>query len=150
MSIDRSSPSTPRCGWAVYYAGQNIVVTSWYVETATGRYAIAELAGVLRYLTFTHPGRTVALIAGGVEVAVAVPFSLALQSVTMLVVGLCAALSVAAGALLDERRNPRWMELRAAYRGADVLLLRTRDKTEFEQIRRALIRAVEVNRSPWE
>jgi hypothetical protein len=68
----------------------------------------------------------------------------------MLVVGLCAALSVAAGALLDERRNPRWMELRAAYRGADVLLLRTRDKTEFEQIRRALIRAVEVNRSPWE
>lgn len=101
MSIDRTSPITPRCGWAVYYADHRIVVTSWYVETRTGRYPIVDLDGVLRHLDFRHPGR-----------------------------------------------HPRWMEIRAVYRGAEVLLFGTRDKGEFERVRRALIRAVEINRAP--
>ncbi|MEU7902752.1 DUF6232 family protein [Actinoplanes sp. NPDC049118] len=97
MSIDRTSPSNPHCGWAVYYADSRIVVTSWYVETPHDRYPIAELDGVLRHLPLRDPG---------------------------------------------------WMELRAGYRGADVLLFATRDKAEFERVRRALIRAVEINRPP--
>jgi hypothetical protein len=40
------------------------------------------------------------------------------------------------------------MEIRAVYRGEDVLLFGTRDKAEFERVRRALIRAVEINSSP--
>jgi hypothetical protein len=96
MSIDRTSPSTPRCGWAVYYADRRIVVTSWYVETRGARYPIAELEGVLRHLTSGHP---------------------------------------------------RWMEIRAVHRGVEVLLFSTRDKADFERVRRALIRAVEINRS---
>jgi hypothetical protein len=104
MSIDRTSPSTHRCGWAVYYADHQIIVTSWYVETWTARYPIAELDGVLRHLTFRRPGRT--------------------------------------------RRSPRWMEIRAVHRGLDVLLFGTRDKAEFERVRRALIRAFEINEPP--
>jgi len=48
--------------------------------------------------------------------------------------------------LVDARHNPRWMELRAVYRGTEVLLFGSRDAAEFERVRRALIRAVEVNR----
>jgi len=97
MSIDRGSPSTPRCGWAVYYADNRIVVTSWYVETPTDRYPIAELDGVLRHFPLRSPG---------------------------------------------------WMELRAGHRGVDILLFATRDKSAFERVRRALIRAIEINRPP--
>jgi hypothetical protein len=48
--------------------------------------------------------------------------------------------------LVDARINPRWMELRAAYRGTEVLLFSSRNAADFERVRRALIRAVEVNR----
>ena len=148
MSIDRTSPSTHRPCWAVYYADHRIVVTSRYVETRAGRYPIAELDGVLRHLTFRHPGRTVALIVGGVELALVLPLVAVFRSLAMVAAGVVAVLGMAAGVLLDARRNPRWMELRALHRGADVLLFGTRDKVEFEQVRRALIRAVEINRAP--
>lgn len=148
MSIDHTSQSTPRCGWAVYYADHRIVITSWYVEIRAVRYPIAELDGLLRHLTFRHPGRTVALIVGGVELAVVVPLMAIFRSWAMLVAGLVAVLGMGAGALLDARRNPRWMEIHAWHRGTDVLLCGTRDKAEFEQVRRALIRAVEINRGP--
>jgi hypothetical protein len=91
MSIDPRSRNRPRCGWAVYYVGQRITVTSWYVETPDGRYPMADLGDVRR--------------------------------------------------LVDARVNPR-----AAYRGTEVLLFSSRDPAEFEPVRRALIRAVEVNR----
>lgn len=97
MSIDHTSPSTPRCGWVVFYTSTRIVITSWYVETPAGRYPIAELTGVLRHLPADHS---------------------------------------------------RWMELRARHHDADVLLFGTRDKVEFERVRRALIRALELNRPP--
>ena len=146
MSIDPNSRNRPRCGWAVYYADQRIAITSWYVQTRGDRYPVTELADVLRVLTNTYPGRRVALVAGGVEVGVALPLTVAYQSTVMLLVGLIAAAGVAAGVLTDARRNPRWMELRATYRGEDVLLFSSRNSTEFEQVRRALVRAVEVNR----
>jgi hypothetical protein len=146
MSIDRTSPSTPRCGWAVYYADHRIVVTSWYVETRVARYPIAELEGVLRHLTFRHPGRAVGLIVGGVEVALVLPLSAVFRSFVMVLTGLVMALGMGVGVLLDARRNPRWMEIRAQHHHTDVLLFGTRDKAEFARVRRALIRAVEINR----
>ena len=149
MSIDHSSPSTPRCGWAVYYTDNHITVTSWYVETETGRYPITELDGVLRFLTFRHPGRIMALIAGGIEIGLAVPLAVAFRSVALALAGLVAAVGMAIGVLMDARANPRWMELRAGYRGDEVLLIGTRDRVAFEQVRRALIRAIEVNHLPW-
>ena len=146
MSIDPGSRNRPHCGWAVYYSGQRITVTSWYVETPSGRYPMAEVGEVLRLLTYTYPGRKVALVVGAVEVGMALPLTIAFQSAALLLVGLLAAAGVAAGVLRDAHCNPRWMELRASYRGEEVLLFSSRDASEFEQVRRALIRAVEVNR----
>jgi hypothetical protein len=135
-----------QCRGAVYYDARGVVVTSVYVRTVEGRYPVAELDGIVRCLTNTHPGRTVALIAGGVEIVAAVPLALGLGSLAMLVVGVLAALGVAAGVLVDARRNPRQMELRASHRGADVRLFTTRDLNEFERVRWALVRAVEASR----
>jgi hypothetical protein len=149
MSIDPAPPGPPRCSWVVYYADPRITVTSWFVKTADGRrYETRDLGVVFRVLTFAHPGRTTALIAGGVEMLVALPFAVALQSGVMCVGGVLAAVGVAGGVLTDARRNPRWMELRASYRNADVVLFSSRDLGEFERVRWALIRALEVNRAP--
>jgi hypothetical protein len=148
MSIDPDSASPPRCGWAVYYDDRRITVTSWYVDTPGGRYPTANLGGVLQVLTYAHPGRTVALIAGGIEVGLALPFTVAYQSAAMFLVGLFAAAGLGAGILVDARRNPRRLELRAAHRGTEVVLFTSRDLAEFERVRWALIRALEITRSP--
>jgi hypothetical protein len=148
MSIDPGSKNRPRCGWAVYYVDQRITVTSWYVETPEGRYPMAELGEVLRLMTYAYPGRKVALVLGGIEIGVALPFTVAYESALMLLVGLVAAAGVAAGVLTDARRNPRWMQLRGIHRGQEIVLYTSRNPTEFERVRRALIRAVEVNRDP--
>jgi hypothetical protein len=47
-----------------------------------------------------------------------------------------------------EQRSPRWMALRAIYRGREVELFSTNDKAEFERVRLAVIRAVEAGRDP--
>jgi hypothetical protein len=149
MSIDPGT-STPRPnGSAVYYDDHRITVTSSYVATPEARYPVAELQEVIRCLSYTHPGRSIALITGGIEIALAIPFAAASGSAMMLCVGFVAAMGVAIGVLVDARRNPRWMELRADYRGGEVALFSTRDKAEFEAVRRALIRAVEDNRGTW-
>jgi hypothetical protein len=148
MSIDPDSTTPPRRGWAVYYDDQRITITSWYVDTPDGRYATANLSGVLQVRTHAHPGRSIALIAGGLELSVALPFTVAYHSAAMIVVGLFAAAGVGAGILVDARRNPRRLELRAAHRGTEVVLFVSRDRAEFERVRWALIRALEVTRSP--
>jgi len=43
-------------------------------------------------------------------------------------------------------RWPRELSLLADYRGIWVTVLRTRDKTEFGQVSRAVLRAVEIQR----
>jgi hypothetical protein len=147
MSIDPGSTNRPSCRWAVYYADQGITVTSWYVETPDGRYVLADLGDVFRLLTFAHPGRKVALVAGGIEVALALPLAAAGHNAMILLVGLFAAAGVAGGVLLDARHNPRWLRLAGVYRGAEVTLFSTRDMAEFERVRWALIRAMETNRT---
>jgi hypothetical protein len=134
--------------WIVYYDGRDIRVTSWFVQTAEARYLMADLHGVGRYLTYTHSGRSVALFTGGLEMMLALPFAIAYSSALMLCAGVVAALGVGIGVLLDARRNPRRLELRAYYRDREVCLFHTRDKIAFEQVRRALIRAIEADRNP--
>ncbi|GAA3346768.1 hypothetical protein GCM10020358_59030 [Amorphoplanes nipponensis] len=48
--------------------------------------------------------------------------------------------------LIGARHDPQWRELRALHHGEEVLLFGSRNPVEFERVRRALIRAVEVNR----
>jgi hypothetical protein len=149
MSIDPAPPGPPRCAWVVYYVGPRITVTSWYVQTADGRrYEAQDLGMVVRVLTFAHPGRTTALFAGGVEMLVALPFAVVLQSAVMCLAGVLAAVGIAGGVLADAHRNPRWMQLRASYRDTNVVLFSGRDLGEFERVRWALIRALEANRAP--
>jgi hypothetical protein len=50
--------------------------------------------------------------------------------------------------LVDASRNPTWMKLSAVHDGEVVVLFSTRNQIKFEQARRALIRAVEINRGP--
>jgi hypothetical protein len=134
--------------WIVYYDGRDIRVTSWFVQTTEVRYLVADLHGVGRYLTYTHSGRSIALFTGGLEMLLALSVAIAYSSALLLCVGFVAALGVGLGVLLDARRNPRRLELRAYHRERDVCLFRTRDKIAFEQVRRALIRAIEADRNP--
>lgn len=80
--------------------------------------------------------------------SVALPFAMAYHSAAMILVGLFAAAGVGAGILVDARRNPRWLELRAIHDGVEVILFTSRSLAEFERVRWALIRALEVTRYP--
>jgi hypothetical protein len=133
--------------WITYYDDGNIKVTSWFVQTGEASYLVADLHGVARHLTYTHPARSVALITGGIEMMLALPFAVGYHSALLLCVGVVAALGVGIGVLLDARQNPRGLELRAYYRYREVRLFHTRDKIAFEQVRRALIRAIEAHRN---
>jgi hypothetical protein len=150
MSIDHDSAKPTRCQWVVYYDGRLITITSWYVDTPTGRYPTAELSDVLRVHTYEHHGRSVALIAGGMEIVLSLPFAMATHSLATLLAGVIAAAGVGAGILADSRRNPRWLELRAYCGGDEVTLFRSRSLAEFERVRWALIRALEVDAGPLE
>jgi hypothetical protein len=137
----------PTLRWLVYYTDDRIVVTNWQITTSGGaRFRTSELSEMLRVLTYAHPGRRVALFVGGVEVAVSIPAAIAYRSASIVLAGLLATLGVAVGVLVDSRRNPRWLELRATYRGQDVVLYSSRRLDEFERVRWAVIRACENSR----
>jgi hypothetical protein len=135
-------------GWVVYYRGPGIVVTSWYIENADGRFLVRDLRLIYRVHLFAHPTRIVALICGAIELALAAPLAAVYGSVILLCAGFIAAVGVAAALLVDGRRNPRWMALGAIYDGRKITLFSSRNQQEFEQVRRAMIRAVEANRLP--
>ena len=135
-------------GWVVYYRGPRIVVTSRYIENADGRYPVRDLRLIHRELVFAHPTRTVALICAAIELALAVPLAAVYGSVILLCAGMISAVGIAAALLVDGRHNPRWMALRAVRGERKIVLFSSRNQQEFEQVRRAVIRAVEANRAP--
>jgi hypothetical protein len=126
----------------VYYRGPRIVVTSEYIETAGGRYLIRDLKCISRLYVGAYPARTTALVFGLLELAVAAPLVAVYGSVLLLCVGLATAAGLAGALLVDLWRNPRWMALRAVSDGREVLLFASRDARVFEQVRRAVNRAV--------
>jgi hypothetical protein len=143
--------SDPAAARHVFYRGPGVVVTDRYIENRNGRYAIRDLQGIHRVLAFTHPARAVAVFCGAIELALAVPVALtqasvASRSAAILCVGLVTAFGVAAAIIVDGRRNPRWMALRAELGGREITLFTSRNRPEFEAVRRAVIRAVEANR----
>jgi hypothetical protein len=142
--------SDPSAAKYVFYSGSGIVVTDRYIENHNGRYAIRDLRDIHRVLLFTHPARAVAVFCGAIELALAVPLALtqasvASRSAAILCVGFVAAFGVATAIVVDGRRNPRWMALRAVYGGREITLFTSRKRPEFEAVRRAVIRAVEAN-----
>jgi hypothetical protein len=147
MSVNRA-PVPGRCPRRVFYASPMITVTSRWVETPAGRYPVAELDDIVCELTSTFPGSTLAGVVGAVEISIAAPIVVTTGSMTITVAGIGAAVLAMAAVLIDARRNPRRMEIRAGHRGRDVALFRTHDRLEFDRVRWALIRAVELNRQP--
>jgi hypothetical protein len=148
MSIDPGTSRHGRSGWAVFYSEPTITVTTRYVQTAQARFEVADLHDIVRAHGYAYPGFKVAVVTGLVELALAVPLAAASRSWLIGCAGLLVVAGMVLGVLVDAHRNPRWMELRATHRGRDVVLFSGRDHTEFERVRRALIRAVEANRGP--
>ncbi|MFI5933125.1 DUF6232 family protein [Actinoplanes sp. NPDC051494] len=142
MTVNFKAPG--QSGWIVFYDGPGITVTSWYVQNSVGRYPAGMPAGARRVHVRTHPARTVALVAGAAALALAA----LVRPTTLPAALLLAALGVTAGLVIDKRRSPRRMELWVTYRGGEVELFSGADRREFEQVRRAVIRALEINRDP--
>ena len=132
----------------VYYPGPQIIVTSRRIKTADGCYPVRELGQINQVHGYAYPARTLALICGAIELALALPLALAIGSAAMLCVGFVSAAGLALALLVDGRRNPRWMALNAIHDGQEITLFSSRYRREFEQVRRAVIRAVEANRLP--
>jgi hypothetical protein len=148
MALNSDTSAAGQGGRVVYYRGPRIVVTSHYIENADGRYPVRDLRLINRVHVFAHPARTVALICGAIELALAAPLALAYGSAAVLCGGFITAFGLAAALLVDGRRNPRWMALYGVNGGREITLYSSRNQQEFEQVRRAVIRAVEANRPP--
>ena len=133
----------------IYYPGPEIVVTSVYIETPGVRYPVRDLIVEDPCYFFAYPARAAAVYCGVVEFVLAAVVGVVLGSAAWLcVAGAVVALGVAAATLVDDRRNPRWMELTASHQGRRVVLFASADRRRFEQVRRAVVRAQEANRRP--
>jgi hypothetical protein len=134
-----------------FYPGPGIVVRRDYIDTAEARYRLRDLVIEDPCYYYAYPARAVALYCGLVELLLAVAVAAVYGSVEAL---LCGAGAVAAAGLagalwIDDRRNPRRMELFAWHRGRRFVLFASNDRRVFEQVRRAVVRAVEANRPLW-
>jgi hypothetical protein len=127
----------------IHYVSNKITITSRQVDTGEIQVPIAELRAVVRCLTFTYPLFKVAVVTGGLEVAIAVSLATAFGSPMFLCAGVVAALGMWLGAWVDARRNPSFMVIEANVHGRNQVLFGTRDKREFGQVSRALMRALE-------
>jgi hypothetical protein len=142
--------SDTSAGGRVYYPGPGIVVTSAYIETGESHYRVRDLAIEDPRYFYAYPARAMALYCGVVELLLAIGVGVFYGSARVLfcVVGLVAAIGMAAAILVDEHRNPRCMELAAWHEGRRVVLFTSNDQRVFEQVRRAIVRAAEANRRP--
>jgi len=129
--------------WRVLYQDPRITITSWFVEVDGRRIAIPELQDAVRCLTYRYPLARVALVTGGLELALATPFAVWHGSALMLCAGFVAATGMALGALRDFHRNPRLMTIEAQIRGKRLVLYRTQDQKQFGHVWLALVRATE-------
>jgi hypothetical protein len=133
----------------IYYPGPGIVVTRAYIETTEGRYPIRDLIIEDPCYFYAYPARTVAIYCGAVEVLLAAVVAAVIGSAALLcLAGAVLGAGVAGAALIDNRRNPRRMELAAWHQGDRVMLFTSDNRRQFEQVRRAVVRAMEANRGP--
>jgi hypothetical protein len=132
-----------------YYRGPDAVVTSAvFAGRATAKpYAIRELRNVHLVRIEQTPLSVTHVTTGLLTIAAAAwplwqaspPYALALLAL--------GPPALAAGAVLWRLRPHMW-ELRATYRGADVVLYRSPDERVFNQVARALRRAIEDAHPP--
>ncbi|GIM90242.1 DUF6232 family protein [Paractinoplanes toevensis] len=146
MALNSGTSAASHSGWVVFYRGSRILVTSHHIDVINGgRYLVRDLSQVTRVHSYQYPASTVALLAGAVELVLGLVLTMYFGVAAMFGVAVVDAAGLAAAILLDHRRNPRWMELRATCRGRRIVLFRSRNQREFEQVRRAVIRAIETH-----
>jgi hypothetical protein len=137
----------------LYYRGPGAVVTDELFilrGTPLKSYAVDDLrnVGVMRSSSAqSSPGAVLAVAAGTVGVVgagwtlLAPPTAYAIALLAVLVPLACTVPSMV-------RRGGRAWELHAIYRGSDVVLYSSFDEREFNQVKRALRRAIENARPP--
>ena len=129
-----------------HYRSRDIAVTNRSVENSEGSYLVRDLDDISRVHIDAYPATRAALIAGVIELVLAVPLTAVYGPLALLGAGFVIAIGLGVAHLIDGRNNPRWMALSAVHRGAEITLFQSRDRQEFEQVRRAMIRAVEAKR----
>jgi hypothetical protein len=144
-----ANSDTSAGGWT-YYPGPDIVVTSVYIDTWAARYRIRDLNVEGPRYFYAYPARAVALYCGAIELLLAIGVAALYGSAEALLcpAGAVAAIGLAGAIWIDDRRNPRRMDLVAWHEGRRIVLFTSNDQRVFEQVRRAVIRAVETNRRP--
>ncbi|SNY50053.1 DUF6232 family protein [Paractinoplanes atraurantiacus] len=148
MAQQSVSPASRPDPEVVYYPGPGIVVTSRRVDTDQGRFLVRDLTHIYREYQETHLPFKIALFCGGVEVALAVPLAAAYGAVSLLAAGVLAAGGTGIAAAIESRSRPSWMALVAEHQGRTVTLYSTNDHQRFNQVRRAVLRAVEAGETP--
>jgi hypothetical protein len=145
MALDSGTSAGNRDGEVVLYRGPHAKVTSRWIRSAHGHFLIRDLSSADQVHVFGHPARTVALICGAIELMLAAPLAVAYGSAALLCAGFISAFGLATALIVDGRRNPRWMALRAIHQGRTVTVFSSRDQQEFGQVRRAVVRAIEAD-----
>jgi hypothetical protein len=132
-----------------YYRGPDAVVTSTaFAGRATARpYAIRDLQNV-RITRTEHTQPSAAHVAAGVLFLAAAAWPLWKASPLYALVLLALGLPALAAGVLVWRQRPQTYQLWATYRGADVLLYSSTHARVFNQVSRALRRALEDARPP--
>jgi hypothetical protein len=133
----------------IYFPGPGIVVGSRQIVTGEAHYRVRDLTIEDPSYFYAHPARAVALYCGAVEMFLGIGVGALYGSAALLCLAGVVSGSGLAGAIwVDDHRNPRRMELDAWYQGRHVVLFVSNDQRVFEQVRRAVVRALEANRPP--
>jgi hypothetical protein len=128
------------------YRSPEIAVTNRSIENSDGSYLVRDLDRINRVRIDAYPATRVALVLGAIGLVLAVPFAAVYGPAAVLFAGFVIAVGLGVAHMIDSRNNPRWMALNALHLGQEITLFQSRDKQEFEQVRRAMIRAVEAKR----
>lgn len=137
-------------GTRTYYLGSDAEVTealfTWHTSSASVSFAVAELRHVGLVQTPARTRPYAPHLAAGVLLSTAAGWTL-LANPTLYVIAL---LAVTGPILAYFWREPRRWELHAQYHGTAVVLYSSADVRVFNQVGRALRRAMEDGRrTPW-
>jgi hypothetical protein len=134
-----------------YYSGPDALVTDrlivWRTTPAKG-FAVRELRNVGRVRGETNGLRPYTVhVAAGALILIVATWTM-VETPAAYVLGFLAVAVPGGFAAATVRSRPRRWELRANYRGQDVVLYASSDERVFNQVTRALRRAVEDARPP--
>jgi uncharacterized protein DUF6232 len=134
-----------------YYRGPDAVVTDqhfvWLTRPAKS-YVVRDLRSVGLLKAAVNPLSSYTLHVASATLALAVATWLAIDSPAAYALGALTLAVPSTFAVARTRTRPQRWELRATYRGAQVVLYASSDVRVFNQVARALRRAVEDARPP--